>query len=600
MANQKEEPKPYKTGLPRLMELAGIKKGLCIIAVCLSALSALASFIPYYAIYKILNRIIQSYPEITDTKTLLNYGLLALGGTFLNIICYFAALAVSHIAAYGTLYQLKIDFASHIVKLPIGFHIREGSGRLRKIMDDNIEQLEGFIAHDLPDMVAAFVAPVTAIVILFTVDYRFGIMTLIAIIISFVLQGMASGGKKTKELMNVYQDALEDMSNASVEYVRGISVVKAFNQTVFSFKRLHQSIRKYTDSVIPYTLSSENSMSILTAALNNMYLFLIPMGIYIGKNTEDYRAFLTDFLFYLLLVPAMSAILMKVVYVMINSMQTANSIERMDKILAEKPLSEAVSGKTPEQYDISFHNVSFSYEKDKKALKNISFTAPANHVTAIVGASGGGKSTIANMIPRFYDVDEGTVTIGSVNIRDIPTEKLMNMVSFVFQDNFLFKQSIIDNIRMGRPEASEEEVIEAAKSAQCHDFIMSLPNGYNTVFGQSGVKFSGGEIQRVAIARAILKNSPVLVLDEATAFADPENEYLIQKAMNKLIADKTVIMIAHRLSTVKEADNILVVEDGQVAEQGRHDDLLAMNGKYTALWNRYTQSLEWKMERKEF
>lgn len=597
MPKKETSKKPYKTGLPRLMELTKIRKGPCLVSVVLSAFAALASFIPYYSIYKILELIIQSYPEIHNTEQMLRYGLLALGGTFLNIVLYFGALAVSHVAAYGTLYQLKLDFASHIVKLPIGFHIKEGSGKLRKIMDENIEQLEGFIAHDLPNMVAAMVALVTAIVILFVVDWRFGLVTLAAIIVSFVLQGMANGGQKTSELMNVYQDALEDMSNASVEYIRGISVVKAFNQTVFSFKRLYDSITKYTDSVIPYTLSNENAMAILTAALNNMYLFLIPMGVYIGRHTADYRGFLTVFLFYLLFVSAIAAILMKVVYVMINSMNTANSIERMDKVLAEKPLTEDSGSTVPNEHEICFDNVTFSYEKDIKALDHISFTIPANQVTAIVGPSGGGKSTIASLIPRFYDVDEGSITVGEIDIRKIATKDLMNMISFVFQDNFLFKQSVLENIRMGRPDATEEEVIAAAKAAQCHDFIMDLPDGYRTVFGQSGIKFSGGEIQRVAIARAILKDSPILVLDEATAFADPENEFLIQKALSRLIEGKTVIMIAHRLSTITDADGILVVENGKIAEQGKHEELLAAAGKYSELWARYKHALSWKMER---
>lgn len=598
MAKKKRRRGEPKQGLPRLMELAMTKKAPMVGGIILSVLATVASFVPYLAIYFVIREIVSVYPDFSalNVNAALGYGALALGGVLVNVLLYTASVALSHIAAYGTLYETKISFVSHITKLPLGYHLNTGSGKLRKIMDDNIESLEGFIAHDLPGMISAFVSPVVMLVLLFSVDWRFGLATLVGIIVAFVLYGVTSGGSTTQQLMTDYQASLENMSNASVEYIRGISVVKAFRQTAFSFKRLYDSIKNYTATVIPYSLSQELMTATLTAALNAIYLFLIPVGILVGSHTQDYQSFAATFIFYLIFVPAVAAILMKVIYAMVNTMQISGSVARLDQVMAEPEMKEGTYTEKPENYDIVFENVTFSYTKDgPAALKDISFTARQGEVTAIVGSSGGGKSTIANLIPRFYDVEQGAIKIGGIDIRDMENSALMETVSFVFQDNFLFKQSIMDNIRMGRPDATEAEVIAAAKAARCDDFISELPNGYQTVFGKEGVKLSGGQVQRIAIARAIVKKAPVLVLDEATSFSDPENEHLIQQALNELMRGKTVIMIAHRLSTIRNADQILVIDNGELVQTGTHEDLARQPGKYQILWENYTQALRWKM-----
>lgn len=592
-----------KTGVARLLELATTKKPLMISSVILSTLASIASFVPYIAIYYIISEIMGSYPNFNslDVEKTLNFGWIAFGGIILNILLYFGALVCSHLAAFGTLYELKVNFASHLAKLPLGFHLAIGSGKMRKIMDENIEKIEGFIAHQLPDIVAAFVAPIVMLIILLGVDWRFGLAALVGIVIAFMLEFKAYGNEGAKAMMKSYQMSLEDMNNASVEYIRGISVVKAFKQTVYSFRRLHETIKRYTSFVIPYTLSWENYMSGFTTIVNNIYLFLIPVGILIGSKTNDYESFAITFIFYLIFVPSISSVMMKIMYVSSNGMQILGGVERMDGILNKERLKDKDSLEKPKDYSISFNKVSFSYDENSEtsALKDLSFKAIQGEVTAIVGPSGGGKSTIAHLIPRFYDVTEGSIEIGGVDIRNMRLSYLMEMVSFVFQDVFLFKQSIMDNIRIGNQKASDKEVIEAAKAAQCHEFIMKLPNGYNTVIGTKGVHLSGGERQRIVIARAIVKNAPIIVLDEATAFADPENEYLIQKAFEKLIQNKTVIIIAHRLSTIRSANRILVMQKGRLVEEGTHEKLVLEKGKYHDMWDMYTKSLDWKIGTKE-
>lgn len=599
MKNEKSKNTGSKTGMARLLELAATKKPLVISSVILSALASIASFVPYIAIYFIIRDIMGVYSDIRelDAGQIILYGWIAFGGIIGNILLYFAALMCSHLAAFGTLYELKVNFASHLARLPLGFHLMAGSGKLRKVMDENIEKIEGFIAHQLPDIVAAFVAPIVMIIILLSVDFRFGLAALLGIILAFVLEFRGYANDGAKMMMDKYQDSLEDMNNASVEYIRGITVVKAFKQTVYSFRRLHETIKTYTDLVIPYTLSWENYMTGFTTLVNNIYLFILPVGILIGMGTKDYKSFAIAFLFYLIFVPSISSIMMKIMYVSTNSMQIINGVERMDAILNTAPLLATKNPKTSTSSDITFQEVTFSYGDDSEnnALDHVSFQAKQGQITAVVGPSGGGKSTIAHLIPRFFDVTEGSIRIGGVDIRDMELSYLMDKVSFVFQDVFLFKQSIMDNIRIGNLEATDEQVINAAKAAQCHEFIEKLPQGYQTVIGSKGVHLSGGERQRLVIARAIVKDAPIIVLDEATAFADPENEYLIQKAFEKLISNKTVIIIAHRLSTIRNANNILVMDKGRLIEQGNHETLIAQGGKYFNMWEMYTKSLDWKM-----
>ena len=596
-----KERKP-KTGMARLLALAATKKPLMLSAVLLAAVASVASFIPYLAIYLIVREILGVWPNAAaiNTALLYRYGWYAFGGVALNILLYFFALVCSHLAAFGTLYELKVNFATHIAKIPLGFHVVIGSGKLRKIMDENIEKVEEFIAHQLPDIVAAFVAPVVMAGILLAVDWRLGLAAMVGVMIAFGMQMALYGNAGAKNMMEKYQKSMENMNNASVEYVRGISVVKAFKQTVYSFRRLHDTIKEYTSMVMPYTLSWENSFSLFTTLINNLYLFILPVGILLGAGSGDIMGFIPTLIFYFIFAPAIAAILMRVMYVNSNSMRIINGVEAMDAILAEPELLQPEKPQQARDYSIEFRNVSFSYDQDKEteALSEVSFAARQGEVTAIVGPSGGGKSTIAHLIPRFFDVTGGAILLGGVDVRQMQSAYLMEHVSFVFQDVFLFKQSIRDNIKMGNRAASNEEIIAAAKAAQCHDFIMKLPQGYDTVIGTKGVHLSGGERQRLAIARAIVKNAPVIVLDEATAFSDPENEHLIQKAFETLMKDKTVIIIAHRLSTVRGAKKIVVMDNGHVVEQGSHDALLAKNGKYAAMWKTYNETASWTMQRK--
>lgn len=600
----KKTPKQVKpkTGLARCMELASNKKGLIFISAILSSLASIDSFIPYIAVYFIIRSILQVYPNLNslDVNEVIGYGWLALGGIIANILLYFLAIFCSHLAAFGTLYELKVKFAEHITKIPLGYHLTIGSGRLRKIMDENIESVEGFIAHQFPDFVASVTAPIVMVILLFAIDWRFGIASLVGIILAFIVQFMGYGSGAMKENMGKYQIALEDMNNASVEYVRGMPVVKAFNQTANSFEQLKHAISQYTEWVLKFSLGWQNCMPAFTTIINNIYLVLIPVGILIGTNAVNQKEFLMTFIFYLLFVPAVAGILNKIMYVSESFMQINGNVARMDEIFNIPVLKDTQISKTFDNDNVTFDNVSFSYtgKENELAIKNVSFEAKQGEITAIVGLSGGGKSTIANLISRFWDVTSGSIKIGNVDVREVGTNDLMKHISFVFQDIFLFKQSIFDNIRMGNPNATKEQVISASKAAQCHDFISKLPNGYDTVVGTQGIHLSGGERQRIAIARAIIKDAPIIVLDEATAFSDPENEYLIQKAFEKLMQDKTVIMIAHRLSTIRNANKIIVMENGRLIESGKHNDLIQKNGRYAEMWKHYTEAIDWKVQTK--
>lgn len=602
MSNTKSKKTKSKTGLARCMELASDRKGLIFLSALLSSLAAIASFIPYIAVYFMIREILNVFPDLVqlDMGRIMNYGWLALAGIVANILLYFLAIFSSHIAAFGTLYDLKVLFADHITKIPLGYHLTIGSGRLRKIMDENIESVEGFIAHQFPDFVASITAPIVMVIILFVVDWRFGLASLAGIILAFIAEFIGFGSGAMKENMGKYQKASEEMNNASVEYVRGMSVVKAFNQTASSFKKLQEAISGYTEWVLKFSLGWQNCMPAFTTIINNIYLILVPVGIVIGSNTSNFKEFSMKFIFYLLFVPAIAGVLNKIMYISESFMQIDGNVARMDEILNIPEMPETANPKKPQGEDVVFDHVSFTYtgNNEEKALESVSFAAKQGQITAIVGPSGGGKSTIANLISRFWDVTDGKITIGGVDLRDMAQNDLMRQVSFVFQDIFLFKQSILDNIRMGNRNATEEQVIAAAKAAQCHEFISKLPEGYHTVVGTKGVHLSGGERQRIAIARAIIKDSPIIVLDEATAFSDPENEYLIQKAFEKLMQNKTVIIIAHRLSTIRNADKIIVMEKGQIVESGKHDDLVAAGGRYFQMWNHYTEAINWKLNGK--
>lgn len=540
-----EETRKKKTGMARCLELASQHKGLVFISGILAAAAAVCSFLPYLSIYFIMRELIGVFPDMANANmsVVLRYGWMALGGIAGNVILYFCALMCSHLAAFGTLYELKLAFANHITEIPLGYHLTIGSGRMRKIMDENIESIEKFIAHQFPDFVASLVAPLALVILLLAIDWRYGIVSLFGIILAFVVQFLGFNGS-AKEKMHHYQTAQEDMNNASVEYVRGMPEIKAFNQTADSFRRLSKSITDYTSFVLEYAMGWQNCMPGFTTIIHNIYLLLIPVGIFIGMGAEDYRTYSLTFIFYLVLAPAISGVLNKIMYISESFTQIDGNVERMEEVLSIPVLQNQDVGAREQGHSIEFDHVSFSYDTGTsvKALNDVSFIARQGEVTAIVGPSGGGKSTIANLISRFWDVTEGCIRIGGVDIRKIPQAELMRQVSFVFQDTFLFKQSILDNIRMGNPTASEAQVIEAAKAAQCHDFIEKLPDGYHTMIGASGIRLSGGERQRIAIARAIIKDAPIIVLDEATAFSDPENEYLIQKAFEKLMLLTTPAM----------------------------------------------------------
>jgi len=595
-----------KTGMARMWELAFTKKALIFASCALAIISSAVSFLPFIAIYNIIRELAMNMNDLSaiNGAYMIRLGWMAGGSSIGAILLNFLALMFSHLAAFKTLYELKLRFTNHLASLPMGFHTENSTGKVRKIVDENIEKIEGFIAHQLPDIVGSFATPLFVLMILFIFDWRLGVATFVPIIVLYILQSVYAG-KNSAQFIKIYQDSLEDMNNSAVEYVRGISVVKAFSQTVYSFRKFYDSIKTYGDFALAYTKSFKTGYVMFLTILNHLYIFLIPVIIFIFGKTDDPVKFAMSALFYLIFSVALTAPFLKLMYVSQKGRQIADGIARMDKILNAEPLIESEKPQAASNFSVSFEDVSFAYhglreseeEEDvtTEALRSVSFEASQGAVTALVGPSGSGKSTIAHLIPRFYDVASGGIKIGGVDIREMSSEYLMSIVSFVFQDVFLFQQSIIDNIKIGNKDATREEVIAAAKAAQCHEFVERLPDGYDTVIGTKNIHLSGGERQRIVIARAILKNAPILVLDEATAFADPENEHKIQLAFEQLMRDKTVIIIAHRLSTVRGADKIVVVDDGQIAEQGKHDALVSAGGRYSQMWQQYTASMSWSI-----
>lgn len=589
-----------KKGISRLVEMTGSFKWLIILACILSVISAIINLGPFIFIYYIVQEILNSVTKGSslNSELLTKYGLWALLTAVIGFVIYFISLMCSHLTAFNTIYKLKMQLVRKISNLPLGFHNANSSGKLRKIIESDVEQTEVFIAHQMPDLSGSIIMPVAMIILLLSFDWKLGLLSLIPIVIGFIVLFVSTGGKNGQQHLKTYQNSLEDMNNSAVEYVRGISIVKIFGQTIFSFKNFYDSIMRYRDFALKYTLTLQKPFTGFITIINSTFFFLIPVGIIIYSYTKDLQSFVLSFIFYVIFTPAAASILMKLMYTNNFAMQVSESIERIDNILKEKELEEPVNPIRPNEYSINFSNVRFSYsEKGERVLKDINFTAKQGTVTALVGASGSGKTTIANLIPRFFDVDKGEISIGGIDIRNISTEALMDTVSFVFQDVFLFKLSILENICFGCSNATREDALRAAEAAQCMDIIDKLPNGIDTVIGTNSIHLSGGEKQRIALARAILKDSPIIVLDEATAFADPDNESKIQAAFEKLIKNKTVIMIAHRLSTIKNAHNILVINNGEIVESGTHEKLMEEKGQYKNMYDLYSKNIDWNIKK---
>ena len=580
-----------KSSLSRLFEYAGNYKYLTVLSWILSAVSAWIALVPFYYIWRIIKEVLAVAPDYSQVQNLKGYGWAAVGFALLSMIIYVGSLMCSHVAAFHVQAEMRSQMMHHIVTLPMGFMDSEGSGKIRKIVNESSAATETYLAHQLPDQTGAYATPVGLLVLLLVFDWRLGLLSLVPVVAAFLIMGSMTG-EKMQQKMKEYQNALEEMSSEAVEYVRGIPVVKTFGQSVFSFKRFQTSIKNYEKWTISYTKDLRMPMVLYTTIINAVFSVLIATAFFFTASD----AYLLNLLFYIIITPIITVTLNKIMFASENQMIVADALERIDGILDRQPLPETKDGRAVEDSSVTFENVSFRYENaSKDALHQISLQIKDGEHVAFVGPSGGGKTTLASLAARFFDTTEGTVRIGGVDVRDIPSEKLMEKVSFVFQDSKLLKMSIYDNVRMGKKDATREEVLQALKDAQCEDIIAKMPNGIDTVIGSKGTYVSGGEAQRLSIARAMLKAAPILILDEATAFADPDNEVKVQAAFSRLSEGKTVIMIAHRLSSVVDADRICVLKDGEIREMGTHKDLVANGGIYAHMWEAYNQSVCWKV-----
>jgi len=581
--------------LSRLMYYAGDHKYFTYASLVLAALSALIALVPFYYIWKIMKEVLEVRPNYSEAVHIKEYGWMAVAFALIAMVIYIAALMCSHKAAFRVQVNMRTVMMNHIMKLPLGYVESEGTGKIRKIVADSSAATETYLAHNLPDKVVSFATPVGLLAMMMVFDYRLGLISLIPAVIAFALMGTLMMGPKMAEDMKQYQNALETMSAEAVEYVRGVPVVKTFGQTVFSFKRFKNAIDEYEKWTLGYTKNMMLPMVAFTTSANGIFAALIIAAyVFTGHGVTD--KFVLNLIFYILITSVLTVTLMKIAFAGESQLMVRDAINRMDGILNMELLPEPADGQTPKDTSVELDKVVFSYVgTDKNAVDGISLKIASGEHVAFVGPSGGGKTTLASLIARFWDVNSGAVKIGGVNVKDINSETLMNEVSYVFQDSRLLKMSILENIRMGRPDATDAEVMEALKNAQCMDIIEKFPDGVNTVIGSKGVYVSGGEAQRLSIARAFLKNAPILILDEATAFADSDNERQVQKAFEALAKDKTVIMIAHRLSTVTNADRIYVLADGRIAENGTHDELNSANGIYTHMWSEYNKSVKWKV-----
>lgn len=584
-----------RSNLSRLMEYAGNRRYLTYASWILSAVSALVALVPFWYIWRIIRDVLDVYPDFSRAENLTRYGWMAVLFAVLSMAIYTGALMCSHISAFRVASNLRKGTIHHIAKLPLGFAESFGSGRLRKIVNESSAATETFLAHQLPDKAGALATPAGLLVLLLVFDWRLGVMSLLPVLLGFIIMASMTG-QKMAEKMKEYQNSLDSMANEAVEYVRGIPVVKTFGQTVFSFKKFKGTIDNYGKWVIAYTKDLRLPMMCYTTAVNGVFAFLIAAALYLTRDGVS-NEFLLNLLFYIIITPVISLTLTRIMFMSENEMIVADALARIDSVLDLEPLEEAESPEQPADSSVELENVRFSYDGSKDVIKGISLRVEPGQTVAFVGPSGGGKSTLASLISRFFDPQSGSIRIGGTDIRQIEKEELMNTVSFVFQNSRLIKASIADNVRLGKPEATDEEVMEALKAAQCMDIIEKFPHGADTIIGTKGTYLSGGEQQRIAIARAVLKNTPVIILDEATAFADPDNEAQVQAAFSRLARGKTVIMIAHRLSTVAGADKIYVISDGKIAESGGREQLCEKNGLFAKMWKDYQTSIQWKVSR---
>ena len=584
-----------KGNLSVLMDYAGRRRVLTYLSWVLSAVSALTALVPFIFVWLIVREVIEANGNFAAVQGSLSvYGWWAVGSALISMLVYFAALMCSHVAAFRVAGNMRKRAMRHIGALPVGFMNSLGSGRVRRIVNESSGATETYLAHQLPDMVGAFATPVGMIVLLFVFDWRLGLLSLIPTVLGFIIMSKMTG-KDMARKMKEYQSALENMNNEAVEYVRGVPVVKTFGQTVFSFKRFKGSIDSYHTWVVAYTKSLMWPMVAFTTAINCVFVPLIIAGLCFTAGGVD-GTFLLNLIFYIIFTPIISVTLMKVMFMSENNMIVSDALQRIDGILAIKPLPEPSAPQTPKDNSVTFENVTFAYEgADRNAIDGITLDVKAGETVALVGPSGGGKTTAAGLVARFWDTASGAVKVGGVNVKDIDRQTLNDTVAYVFQDSKLLKTSIFENVRMGRPSATREEVLAALHNAQCDDILNKFPHGVDTVIGSKGVYLSGGEQQRIAIARVMLKNAPVLVLDEATAFADPENEAAVQCAFERLANGRTVIMIAHRLTTVQNADKIYVLKDGKIAEEGTHAQLMEKGGLYHNMYDEYRTSIAWKV-----
>ena len=588
--------------LSKMFQYAGNRHWLTVLGMILAGLSTVLSMIPFVCIWFVVRDLLNALTagDISLTTHSTTYAWAAASFSVLSILLYFIALCCAHLAAFHTATNMKKAAMHHIVTLPLGYFSQNASGRLRKIIDDNAGLTENFLAHQLPDLTGAVVMPIAVIILIFIFDWRLGLCCLVPLAISVFFLKQMMGGDNA-HFMEGYMTALETMNKEAVEYIRGIPVVKVFQQTVYSFKNFHAAIEEYEKYASGYALKCRIPLTGFNVALNGTFVLLIPVAgmILAGVSGQaSYQDVLLDFLFYSLFTPVCTTMMNRVMFASEQLMAAKSAVTRIEDILQEQPLAKQSkkSSKRPTDASVSFEHVSFVYPgTTEKALDDITFEVPEGKTVALVGASGSGKSTAAKLIPRFFDVTEGRILVGGADVRDIDKQTLMSKIAFVFQNTKLFKDTLLENIRAARPSATREEVLKAADAAQCTEIIARLPQGLNTVVGNGGTYLSGGENQRIALARAVLKDVPIIILDEATAFADAENEHQIQLAFEKLTKGKTVLMIAHRLSTIQNADLILVFDNGKIIERGTHESLLSANGKYASMWNDYQTSIRWKV-----